>query len=310
MKVPFMFAEGVLTIIAGGEAHTVGSDHLHYKAIRDLLSKPDNEGEILELLNVVEHINSNVEGTLRVVGDCVEIDGEKVRHMVCDRIVSHMREGVASTGLENYLKRLLKNPSFASVNESFDFAENKNLPVTEDGYLLAYKAINYDWTDKYSGKIDNSVGAVVKMDRNKVDDNRRNDCSYGLHVGAMAYVSGYGCEGRDRFIIVKVDPADIISVPTDYHCQKMRVCKYEVVAEYTGELTKPSYRASTNDIQETAGMGGYAFSEGEKVYQDDDDFFDDDDVWDDGDVVSEHPLDAEVIEDEDWDGPDQDRLNW
>jgi hypothetical protein len=30
---------------------------------------------------------------------------------------------------------------------------------------------------------------------------------------------------------VEVDPADVVSVPVDYEAQKMRVCKYKVIAQ-------------------------------------------------------------------------------
>lgn len=32
-------------------------------------------------------------------------------------------------------------------------------------------------------------------------------------------------------MLVKIDPADVVSVPHDCECQKLRTCRYEVVSE-------------------------------------------------------------------------------
>lgn len=64
-----------------------------------------------------------------------------------------------------------------------------------------------------------------------------------VHVGSLEYVRGFACgygeEGGDRIIIVKTNPADVVSVPHDCEYQKVRTAKYTVVSEYTGPL--PDY---------------------------------------------------------------------
>lgn len=47
-----------------------------------------------------------------------------------------------------------------------------------------------------------------------------------------------GCVGPgcSRIVLVEVDPADIVSVPYDCSCGKVRCSTYKVVAEYQGEL--------------------------------------------------------------------------
>jgi hypothetical protein len=83
------------------------------------------------------------------------------------------------------------------------------------------------------------------MTRAKVDDNRSRGCSDGLHAGALNYVASYGSlEAGDKIIIVKINPKDVVSVPTDCNCEKLRTCEYLVVGEYQGELLKPLYSAN------------------------------------------------------------------
>jgi acyl carrier protein len=57
-------------------------------------------------------------------------------------------------------------------------------------------------------------------------------CSHGLHAGSLAYARGWA----ERVILVEIDPADVVSVPGDENCQKLRCCKYTVVGEYNGPL--------------------------------------------------------------------------
>ena len=53
----------------------------------------------------------------------------------------------------------------------------------------------------------------------------------------MEYVEGYRAEhAGDRVVIVKVNPKDVVSVPTDCECQKVRTCEYMVIADYEGPL--------------------------------------------------------------------------
>jgi hypothetical protein len=123
------------------------------------------------------------------------------------------------------------------VQELYTFLEHKNLPITEDGCFLAYKAVTSDYKDKWTQQIDNSVGETVSMQRRKVNDDCGMGCSDGLHCGALEYVEGYRSEhSGDRVVIVKVNPKDVVSVPTDCECQKVRTCEYQVIADYEGPL--------------------------------------------------------------------------
>jgi hypothetical protein len=50
-------------------------------------------------------------------------------------------------------------------------------------------------------------------------------------------------------MIVEINPADVVSIPTDCQFQKLRTCKYKVVGEYEIDLTDPMYasRFQTDD---------------------------------------------------------------
>jgi hypothetical protein len=77
------------------------------------------------------------------------------------------------------------------------------------------------------GKILNSIGATIEVKRNDVNEDRNACASYGIHVGSHRYARDFGKSGR--LLIVKVNPRDVVAVPTDG--EKLRVVKYEVIAE-------------------------------------------------------------------------------
>jgi hypothetical protein len=115
----------------------------------------------------------------------------------------------------------------------YEFLEVGKNPITEDGCFLAYKAVRGDFLDIYSGKFDNSIGAELKMLRNKVDENQNNTCSSGFHVCSFDYLRHFASAGG-HVMVCKVNPADVVAIPADYHNTKMRVCRYEVVGEHLG----------------------------------------------------------------------------
>jgi len=134
--------------------------------------------------------------------------------------------------LSMFLNNLMKNPSSRAVTELYRFVEHTNLPVSDDGCLLAYKIIRRDYTDKHSGKMDNSPGKVVEMPRNMVDSEANRTCSKGLHFCSYNYATGgFNNRNSDRMVVIKISPEDVVSIPTDYNNEKGRCCKFTVLYE-------------------------------------------------------------------------------
>jgi hypothetical protein len=126
--------------------------------------------------------------------------------------------------------------------------------------------------------MDNSPGKVVEMERHEVDDNRDVTCSTGLHFCGMSYLS---CFGGDRTVIVKVNPADVVSIPSDYNDAKGRTCRYEVVGELNvspEDAFTRSVHTNSTDNEVTVKEGDTPFKQGYSngyngLYNATDDFF-------------------------------------
>ncbi len=243
MAVPFMFVDGNLTLVLNNQSYQVLPDHINYKLILESLPTATAE-ELLEVVDVQKAVAVFSDGLVEIKNGQVLYEGEEVHGSISKRILEFMNKGLPFQPLVNFLNNIMENPSMQSQKELYDFLEHEHLPVTEDGHFLAYKAVRSDFKDKYRGVFDNSVGQVCTMQRAKVDDDRGRGCSNGLHAGALNYVASYGSlENGDLIVIVKINPRDVVSVPSDSNYEKLRTCRYEVVGQYAGELLKPLYKA-------------------------------------------------------------------
>jgi hypothetical protein len=172
---------------------------------------------------------------------------EKLPKALSDKVLSIIRDGLPLEHFAKFWENLNQNPSAQSVKELTEFLEYKELPITDDGCFLAYKGVNNDYYSSHGnldtkviqgkandrGQLFNGVGQVLEVRRRDVDDDRNKHCSHGLHCGSLDYARGFA----PKLIVVKVNPKDVVSVPSDYSCQKCRVAKYEVISEFVEEIT-------------------------------------------------------------------------
>ena len=230
--IPYILTEKSLTAVINGKAHSMNSDHPAWEQAKDALG--NEEWERLEKLfdvqqAVEDYLDEDAEIEIR--DGQVLYQGESVHNLVVEKIMSFMRNGLPYKPLVKFLGKLMDNPSRRSVDELYKFLEHKNMPLTPEGNFLAYKGVNEDFTDKYSGKFDNSVGNVLEMRRNGVCDDANMGCSSGFHAGSYEYAKGYA-SGGGNLLVVEINPADVVSVPHDCSCQKLRTSKYKVVSVY------------------------------------------------------------------------------
>lgn len=270
---------GSISLFVGSEQFSVAKTHPNYKRILTAIEQDAAEKVFLTLLDIPKAVNKFSHGKVHVESGVVYYGNEPVHNVVADRILRFMNEGIPFQPLIKFLEKLMQNPSFRSREQLYAFLEHKALPITTDGDVLAYKAVKSNFLDKYSGKIDNSPGQIVSMDRGLVDDNPDAHCSKGLHCGALDYVNWYHSAG-DKTVVVKFNPSDAVSVPGDHSRMKLRVCKYEVVREYVGELSAPLYASNADEFD----ADKYEDDDEWNEWEDDEDDFDEDD--DEGDESS------------------------
>lgn len=199
---------------------------------------PIDEKAIQELLDAETALRRYSGGKLEFHSDgTIWYRAQKLPETLARQVQHCFDTGVPFKNLLSFFEKLQANPSNHSLEQLYKFLDNMGMPITPDGYFLGYKAVRSDYMDKYSGSFDNTPGgAELRMPRNAVCDDPSIGCSKGFHVGSYDYAHHTFKNYNDKVVVVKVSPADVVSVPHDYSYQKLRTCAYSVVSDSKGKL--------------------------------------------------------------------------
>ena len=290
-KVPYNLSEDSITVFWEGKPYTIRKDNANFQNVRQALldARYDDVGKYLDIKKAVENF---IEGDIEVKDEVVYYKGYRLAGVVVDKLLEMLRAGMKdSAPLVNFIKNLQVNPSSNSVDQLYTFLGYKSLPISPDGKVLGYKGVQDDFYSNTGNadtlvvqgsvndrhQIFNGIGETIEVARRSVDDNKDNHCSHGLHIGSFDYAESWsGHSGK--LLLVEFDPQDAVSVPDDCSFQKLRVCKYKVVADIS-------------DCKQELGKAVYVFNQ--PIYNEpsDDDGHDDlgedftndglDDDWDD-----------------------------
>lgn len=233
MSFPFLIQGNNVVVVIDNKPHTINKTHISYQKILDAVKAGDWDTvrDVIEPKKVVLEYG---QGNIAIQGDKFFWKGQPFAGVLADRIINMYQEGFPVEPMIKFMENLMSNPSKRAVDELYTFLEKGNLPITPDGHFLAYKKVRKDYLDIHSGTMDNSVGKIVEMERNTVDDNANNTCSTGLHFCSLAYLDHFG--GSDsRVMVLKINPRDVVSIPADYNATKGRACRYEVIDEIGGK---------------------------------------------------------------------------
>lgn len=241
-KISFVISRDSVGFQLDGNPVTISKTHMNYHNIVAVLETGDIEAVRPLLVPIKQAIADSSDGSITFDADKLWFEGEELHNAMVPIIIGLIRDGLSVQPLTNFLRNALENPSARAREEMYGFVEAGNMPVTPDGYFIAYKMVQDDFTDIRTGSMDNSPGAVVKMKRADVDPNKNQTCSHGLHFAALEYVvnGSYGC--RDfghRLVALKINPRDVVAIPADYNNSKGRACQYLVLRELDWDSRLP-----------------------------------------------------------------------
>jgi len=244
MAYPYLIQGSNIVVVIGNKSHTISKTHITYTKVLEAIKAGewDSLPDIIEPKKVVLNYGA---GNVEIQGETLFWKGKELHTGLATRMIEMLQEGFPVEPMVNFMENLYKNPSHRAVTELYGFLEKNALPITPDGHFLAYKKVRANYFDVHSGTMDNSIGNVVEMERHEVNDNKDQTCSTGLHFCGMSYLSHFGGE---RTVIVKINPADVVSIPSDYNDAKGRACRYEVI----GELNVSPEDAFTKPVQDNA----------------------------------------------------------
>ncbi len=269
----FVLGDTIMVTLKEGETpHTI-TRGTHNEVLYDevLTALQNNETDKVKalLLSMSDKIKATLSGTngalsLNKYGEVVDAGGNTLDNYAVNYVKAFATNGVGAEPFLKFMERLRKNPSNRAQEELAKWMEAGGMSITPDGFLLAYKRVRSDYKSIHDGKTDNTVGNYVEMPRSAVDDNFTRTCSHGLHFCSADYLPAFGNGGlkstTDRILLLKIDPADVVSIPNDYNNTKGRACRYLILKDVTEDfvdainagLTSPSqFNVDTNPVFST-----------------------------------------------------------
>lgn len=235
-----------LTIFIGGVPTPVDDTHPAFEQILEAVRSGETLKVIRDLLDTDKRVRKQLArfGNVSVEDGVVKYKGEAVHGLLADRMLQMLEDGFDVRPWALFLENLQQNPAKHAVDELYLWLERSNMPITERGNFLAYKKVQDDYTSYHRNadgtEFRNDIGTFVSMPRNKVDDNRNRTCSSGLHFCSWDYLPSY-MGNRGRVVLVEVNPAHVVSIPSDYNNAKGRAEGYLIVGEIPEDQAKHAF---------------------------------------------------------------------
>lgn len=240
MKNIFRMTKNNIFLVINNKSTVIGRDHQCFDKISELLLEKEIDWDrIQELLSLKKALLNYIGNRLKVIDNVFYFTNKYNKTITFEesnplvkKILDGFRDNDDYMPYLKFLDNLTQNPLMMAIKELYLFLSKagNDFEITEDGCFLAYKKVRSDFKDIFTGTFDNSVGQVVKMKRQDVEFDREKVCSYGLHFCSKSYLDYYSSYGNnDVVVIVKVNPKDVVSIPSDYENAKGRCCRYEVV---------------------------------------------------------------------------------
>jgi hypothetical protein len=259
MSYPFLIQGNNIVVVIDNKPHTINKTHITYQKVVDAIKAGDWEA-VKDAIEPKKIVLNYGKGNVSIQGETLFWKGKELHTTLAVKMIDMLREGFPIEPMVMFMDNLYQNPSKRAVDELYGFLEKGNLPITPDGHFLAYKKVREDYKDCHTGTMDNSVGQIVEMERYNVDDNKDNTCSTGLHFCSKDYLNSFG---GARTVIVKINPRDVVSIPSDYNQTKGRACRYEVVGEIDADKVDQAFtRPVQSNATRSAPQGDTPFKHG------------------------------------------------
>jgi hypothetical protein len=236
---PFVMNDSYISLVVEGARYVLNQGHPTFDELSDAL-RNSKWNKVPKLVTLAAKVANQSHGAVTVTKDGVFYKGRKIDSSLTRKITTMLKENLDISFMLKFMDNLYKNPSESAISELFDFLNTAQMPITDDGCFMAYKAVTADYKDVHSRTFDYTVGQVAVMKRTDVNPNRHETCSRGLHFCSLGYLGSFGGQ---KIMAVKINPADVVSIPSDYNYCKGRTWKFEVIKE----LSEKTHEAETKD---------------------------------------------------------------
>lgn len=263
MKFPYTLTaredggESLYVFLPGEDPVIVPGHHPKFQDIFDAARGLTEDADAEDILNWADQ-SRPLAVALRPLSERVSVgdgrvyfDGDPVDAAITSHIVRAAEEGVEEwRPLVWFLEKVETNPQPHSRDQLYEWLRRHEFTIDAEGDIIAYKGVRrsddegvfhsltagpaiVNGQPHTDGPVPQKVGDVIEISRSQVHHNPAVGCASGLHVGTWSFASAFG-DGST--LKVKVNPRDVVSVPTDSNAQKVRVCRYRVLETAVGPV--------------------------------------------------------------------------
>jgi len=224
-----------------GKPFTVTSKHPNYLTVMEALRLKQYD-QVHGLLDIQKMVEKQVEKYQTINGIKLDLAAGTVTYKgfviggnLVQQILTMARRKFDVTPMCNVINNAMSNPNVDVPGRVYDWMVAANMPISDDGCLIAYKRVRTDMTSFYDGKTFHRVGQVTEIPREDCCEDSSQTCAAGLHFCSQQYLPSY-CGGQGKILMLKINPRDIVAIPPDYNNSKGRCCKYEVIAVLNSQM--------------------------------------------------------------------------
>ena len=252
-----------ITVYENGETYTANQDHPNYEMIVRVAIDGGEVGHLFNLATVAYDKFNAITERITINGSTLYYDHDPIDGPLAEQVVKFYREGHEFGPLVKFYEKLQLNPNEHSREQLFVWL-NRNFTIDSDGDIVMYKGVNVvegGFTSIHAGpaivnnvavngNVFQKVGDVVEMPRSDVQHDPYVGCSTGLHASNFEYARSFT---TGAVLTVKVNPADVVSVPTECEAQKVRVCRYTVTGITTYDIEEALYSEDDEEYDDEDG---------------------------------------------------------
>lgn len=211
------------------------------KAVSAAIAQDESVREMFDPSQVIGAHFKRIGDRVTVVNNTIFYDGAPMDGAIEQQILRTLDSDDVDADLDSlvrFYEKLMLNPNAHSREQLYRWLKTHDFTITPEGDIVGYKGVRADYMSQHAGRaivdgtviegqVPNRVGSIIEMRRDDVQHDPSSACSTGLHVGTYRFASTFISGGIT--LAVKIDPRDVVSVPTAAGDAKMRVCRYAVM---------------------------------------------------------------------------------
>jgi len=256
MQYNFTLTPQSASLFVGPKPYVARNTHPNFnKIVSAIISKQFEKA--VKLFDIKLAVKTQSKGKFTITNGVVYYNSTPIHNAVCSKILDFLAQGEDINPWVKFLEKLLDNPSKYIFNNLYSYMEKYKLSIDKDGDIYALKAVKSNLKSKWTDSVQYIVGEAFSEPRVFLrDDSNDGYCGPGLWFGHEQFVFGYG-GGNDHVLVVKVNPKDVIAIPSLASFQKMAACSITPILDLGEISTIDGFSFNSNNVHKVKYNGDF-----------------------------------------------------